>query len=678
MTLPNAITRSVARARRKLQRRTAILWQYAYGVKCRFTKIKLRCNGILVFAFFLLLVSIIPFLFSAYVFPVVQANLDAYYATDKAIEGLRDLLLSVGGALIGATAIVTSLVLFAMQVNIERMPHGLFRRLSTDRKLLGAFAIAFVLAVGVAVLSTFTEPSTSAQVLISAAEATTFILVLFWYAYRRALVLINPLQQLEILIHDTCRVMRLWDRRARRAKALFEREESVIAAKSSMDSTHDLARTRYFESNGHWIDGAMRGIRHAMSFARRYAEQGDYEVSDAAWNAVVTINAEYIKAKGKTFYASPPFMEDPRSRDTLINDTLESVRQNLQMGITRRDERQIEQLLRAIAELAHLYHDIDYSSPYATKDHAHLAAEYLASAVQTVVPHDMVDVLLQGERLMGRCAQRFIAYGNAKDIAILSDKIATIACTGCAKEEYRPVTMEGMAQLANLTFDLFFSKSGNTRFAIREVRWRVAMVSKMFLKVPDTPQSSTHSYYLGPYYSAMSQQSLMVRLMVLVNALSQEQADNTDAQLIIRNMERWADGLYQTTKELLLGAIATRSYFTSDMILWITNVTKILLGVSGAPACNRNRQGELLKHARLLIGTLTWIPDDKESMRFVENFELTEALFGAAMDARNRDFDDISKEIGKSLLSWSFKGAGHLAEWGVLDRGLCACAVYLR
>src|SRR5262245_58061172 len=58
--------------------------------------------------------------------------------TEGRLESLRALLLALGAALIGAAAIVSSLVLFAMQVNVERMPHALFRRLSPDVRLLAA------------------------------------------------------------------------------------------------------------------------------------------------------------------------------------------------------------------------------------------------------------------------------------------------------------------------------------------------------------------------------------------------------------------------------------------------------------------------------------------------------------------------------------------------------------
>ncbi len=667
---PN-IDLAVKRIRKAVARRIAAFWQYTYRAQHQLGVWKSRYGSIAFYALLLLLVSA-----SAYLSSALQNVLASYYSTEHAIEGLRGLILNVGSALIGAAAIVTSLVLFAMQVNIERMPHGLFRRLSADRKLLGAFALAFLLAIGVATLTTFVDQARLAHVVLAASWAVVFILISFMYAYRRALVLINPLQQLGILIQDTRKELRTWARRAQRAMPLLERDESASATSSPSDSTHDLARTAFFQINNQWTDGTKRAVRHAMSFARRYAEQGDYEVSGAALNAVVGINAAYIDSKGKTFYANNPFVENPFSSDGFINDTLEHLRQNLQSGIARRDEQQIEQTLQAMAALVRVYLGIDYSSPHASKSHAQLAAGYLASAVQSVVPHGMADVLLEGQRLMGQSAQYILAHGDLNDIAVLSEKIALIACTGCAKEDYRPVTMEGMAQLANLTFDLLRSGSRDIHFAVGEVRRDVALVAKLFLNVPDTPLSSSHSTFLGPYYSSTSMQSLRSRFAALANAISEAQPDNTDAQSIIRNIERWADGLYQTEKELLLEAVKAKSHFAFDMIHWITGVTEILLAVSNAPACDHHSQEELQKHARWLIATLTWIPDDKESVKFVENFQMTETLFEAAIDARNRGCDEIAKEIGASLLSWTFKGGRYETGWGILERGLCGLAAF--
>lgn len=659
-----------ARARKAIRRGYAKSWYYLYKAQYLIAAWRTRRAGLVLGVLLLLLLAL-----SVYLSPMIQTELEANYASEKGIEALRSLVLNLGSTLIGAAAIVSSLVMFAMQVNIERMPHGLFRRLSADSKLLGAFAGAFILAISVAVLSVVTEASRLAIVVLAAGWGIVLILALFMYAYRRALTLINPLQQLGIVIEDARRELRVWVRRAQRAAPLLETEETPKSAPSPLDSTHDVARTVYFQLNAHWTQGAQRAVRHAMSFARRYAEQGDHEISGAALQVVVGINAAYIEAKGKTFYANNFLVENPLASDGFINDTLEHLRQNAQVAIARRDEEQIEQNLQAMAALVQVYLGIDYSSPIASKSHALIAAGYLSSAVQSVIPHNMADVLLEGVRLMGQSAQRFLVHGKSEDIATLSERIALMACTGSAKEDYRPITMEGMTQLANLTFDLLRSRNHDIRFSAGEIRRDVALVAKLFLNVPDTPLSSIHSTFLGPYYSSTSLQSLRARLTTLANAISGAEKDNADAKAIIGNIEQWADDLYETEKDILLAAVKAKSHFAFDMIHWITGITEILLAVSNAPACDDHSQGKLRKHARWLIATLSWIPDDKDTVTFVENYRMTETLFEAAMDASNRDCEEISNEIGEMLLSWTFKGGRYQTGWGILERGLCGLAV---
>ena len=649
-------------AKKKVMRRTATWWRDAYRIQYRLVNWKTRYGGYALAAIFLFLLLVV-----IYLSPILQDVLENHYSSQQRIEDLRALMLNVGSALIGATAIVTSLVLFATQVNVERLPHGLFHRLSKDRKLLGAFGLAFILAIVVTILSTFIDYERLAIVVIIASSAISLILYLFLYAYGRALDLINPLQQLRRLRQTTCKELQAWARRAQRITPLLEGgEESESTASLYVESTHDSARMAFFSfANYYWTDGAKRAIGHAMSFARHYAEQGDYEVSEAALKTIAVINAEYVRSKGKTFYLF--------ETDSFINDTLEHLRKNVQAANARRDEQQIEQTLEAMAVLLEVYLDIDYSSTDATKSHADLAARYLADAVQTVVPHNMADVLMEGQRLMGRCAEGILTRGNPANIATLSEKIALIACTGCVKEEYHPVMKEGMTQLSNLTFDLLvWTKEDDIHFPAREVRRNVAMVVKSFLNVTDT---NIHSTFLGPYYSPISIDSLQGKLMGWVN-IHALKYDNPDTQAFIRNLEKWADGLYQTEKELLLTAIKVKSHFTFNMIHWISGITEILFAVSNAPACDNSTQQKIRRHALWLIGTLDWIPDDQETVTFVESFGVTEILFGAARNARNHGCDEIANKIGEILLSWTVKGGKSQTGWDVLERGLCACAVF--
>ena len=88
------------------------------------------------------------------------------------------------------------------RLNFARIPHGLFRKLSTDFRLLGAFALTFILAIAVALLSLIPDASWAAVALGIATWGNMLILVLFFYAYRRALDLVNPLEQLRLVFTE--------------------------------------------------------------------------------------------------------------------------------------------------------------------------------------------------------------------------------------------------------------------------------------------------------------------------------------------------------------------------------------------------------------------------------------------------------------------------------------------
>ena len=70
--------------------------------------------------------------------------------------------------------------------NVERMPHGLFRKLSLDRRLLGAFTCTFLLAIAITALSFISRNSWPwlAIAIMGAGWGTALILGLFLYAYR--------------------------------------------------------------------------------------------------------------------------------------------------------------------------------------------------------------------------------------------------------------------------------------------------------------------------------------------------------------------------------------------------------------------------------------------------------------------------------------------------------------
>lgn len=312
-------------------------------------------------------------------------------------SAIRSLLQTLAGAMLGATAIVSSLVLFSMQINVDRLPHGLFRHLSTDVRLLIAFASAFILAFLVGIMSLFANKELIGIAILSATWATLLILILFHYSYRRALVLINPLSQLKVVVDKSRRELKKWARRAdQEASLLVEDKNSADVFDKYLSQRYDRGRIVFYQRNPQWSQNALQEVNYLISISRRYIEKGDYEISAAAMDALILINAAYIEAKGKTFFTNKFLIENPMTVDGFINTSLEHLRQSCRIAISRGDEQQINQILKTLAILASRYAQIDYSEQHASKFHAKLAATYLTNAIEQIVPHNMPDVLMNG------------------------------------------------------------------------------------------------------------------------------------------------------------------------------------------------------------------------------------------------------------------------------------------
>lgn len=331
------------------RRAIASSWRHLYIAQYRLAILQAR-HGILAVA--LVLCPIVGV--SIYFKYSLQSALEPHFSSIDKLSDLRSLLLALGGALIGATAIAFTLIMFAMQVNVERMPYGLFRKLSRDARIMGAFVVTFTLAIAVASMSLIPDESWVATAILSSAWGTIFVLLLFLYAYKRALTLINPMKQLSIMIKDANSSMKTWLKRSERIIPLFEGEVTP-EGDGSPKSTHDLTILKLFQANSSWTSSAEQAVRYAMSFATRYAEQGDHEVSGAALSSVVSINQYYVNAKGKTFFHSNGLIEHPLTSDSFINNSLEHLRQAVKAGVARGDERFIEQSFLAIEQLVEVY-----------------------------------------------------------------------------------------------------------------------------------------------------------------------------------------------------------------------------------------------------------------------------------------------------------------------------------
>ena len=624
------------------------------------------------------LVLLAAILASVCAMPFLQRNVGGYFNDEESLATLRTLLGGIGAALIGATTIAFSLVVFAMQINVERMPHGLFRQLSSDRRLLGAFLGSFLTGLVVAATSLIPDGSWAMPAIVTVIWGIAAIMLLFLYAYRRALQLINPIEQLAIMLRVVRRDLQKWSQLAEKTAILLGETLQPGAVDDDAEFHFNAPKAHFFQVNAHWTKSAEQAIHYAISYAKRFAEQGDYEVTDNAFERIMLINATYCTAKRGTFVGTNPFLEMPGTTDGIINTSLEQLRQTMQTALAKGDERLAGSALRTIAGLYGVYLNIEYPGRDRSMHHALLASSYLGSAVESVIPHNMPDLMMEGIRLMGRVSRLALEHTSPTEIVSVIQKIATLSYVGVLRTNHQPVTLTAFEQLADVTYDLLMMGKHDIRFPVRQLRSAVTEAAKRFLETPDTPLSSMHSNTLGSYYSSTSVSSFRARLTSLVNQLLEAPADNSRASEIIRNIETWADQIYAPQKELLLLAVQKRSSFTLDAVAWAVGVSELLNALSNAPACPQHLTEDLRRHAVYLVSTLSWLPDDNDSVTFAENYSITEMLFEAAFDGYHRDCSKFYEGCKELLMAWAKKGGRHESGWGILEtsvKGLVALAI---
>lgn len=602
--------------------------------------------------------------------PTFQSIYSEFFSTTENLASLKSLMAGTSSALIGATAITFSLILFAMQVNIERMPHGLFRKLSSDWVLLSTFIGSFIAALTVGIASLAPLPSRAAMVIWISAWCIITILSLFTLAYRRALKLISPTMQLDIMLQQTSTELRRWETRCNRARPIIEeaRKKANIEIKNNKD--FDDVKFEYLNINPHWDHGARKAVQYAISYAQRFSALGDHEVAASAVRCIMLINATYCSVKNKTFINDTLFFEASNSTDGFINTTLEHFRQMMRVALSNSDERLAIHTLQGIASLAGVYLGIDYANKGIVKKHAGLASGYLQAAVESVLPQNMPDVVMEGIRLMGRTAKAKLDYDGPTATVSLTNKIALISCAGIANPNYRPITLIAFEQISMLTFELIIKSREEINYPIQELRSSITRTTLLMLASPSSPLQCNHRAGLGPYFSSTSTESLLSKLVSLTNELLAVEHDNLHAQFVIANIETWSNQIFLPQKELLLAATNQRSELTFDLIHWAGSVSEALLAIASSPACKEHMKEKLIENATWLINIYSWIPKDAESTRFVENSSLTEVLFDACLQGKKWGSEDYYSATYKLLLQWALRCGQHQECWGSFPKGM--------
>ncbi|MDH8090736.1 hypothetical protein QIG24_27570, partial [Klebsiella pneumoniae] len=75
-------------------------------------------------------------------------------------------------------------------------------------------------------------------------------------------------------------------------------------------------------------------------------------------------------------------------------------------------------------------------------------------AVESVIPHNMADVMMEGIKLMGRNSVNALSYANASDIVGTIQKISIFSAVSLKNTVLQPVTLTAFSQFSDINIQL--------------------------------------------------------------------------------------------------------------------------------------------------------------------------------------------------------------------------------
>lgn len=541
--------------------------------------------------------------------------------------------------MVGVTAIAFMLIVFSLQVNIERLPYGLFHTLGSDKKLMALLETTFSLAILIACLSLIQNSDYAVAIFLVLLESTFIIFFLLYFTYERALKLINPYEQLMLIIEKTDIKLKWWNKRFKRAEPIMKN--------SNVDDNFDWKKDDFFMRNPNYFYEVKNALNFIDSITQRHFNKGDYIVSEMALNTFVSINQLYIKEKKKTFFSYSPLLDTGLWDDEIINKTLEYIRLNFAINLKKSDERALNLLLSCYVKLGMLYTSIEYRTETNSKVHANLASQYLIDDVEKLIQLKNPDLLMNGIKNIEEIINFYIKYGLLIDAVTMVESIGRIGLISALDKVQTPVVQTAMNSFSNITKNLLVSKN-SISFVLEKVNEQINMLAKAVLQY-STGYNCEHS--LGTYFS-YNNNSFMHYLTDLANALLEQESIGKDEEKILDNIVIYADKSYGLNKELFLLALEKQSLSINNFLAWIEQFAYLSLMLS---TLEYSKRTELIKYAIWFLSIISFIPPKKEAIRYAEIFNLTETLFDAGNKYIQQKLFSGVPTIINLLVNWSFK-----------------------
>ena len=261
-------------------------WQTYYTFKNNLAKLKTSKNYPVIFN-----ISIIFLCFSFGLLILFKSkdNFASIFFEREVFLQFKSILLGIGGSLIGATSIAFTFLIFSLQNNLDKLPHGLFRKAGVDSRLVFYYLTSVMLAISICFISLFPDYRYVMVMISMLFLSVGTILIMFILAFKRTLLIVNPVFHIGSAFKSVVKNHKMWETAFKRSEALIEINE--------VSSTHNYKKIQYLTLFPNWSKPTIDGIKHSILLARAFKAKGDLEVCEQALFNVLNINLDYIRTK---------------------------------------------------------------------------------------------------------------------------------------------------------------------------------------------------------------------------------------------------------------------------------------------------------------------------------------------------------------------------------------------
>jgi hypothetical protein len=579
---------------------------------------------------------------------------------------LSDLVLNIGTAFIGSSVIAMSFIVFAMQINIERLPYKLFCHFSKDKKFFRTFIALLYATIFLSVLSIFLDHASKIFIIIFLVVIVICIICIpffFWHLYLRSLDLINPIKQLNILESAQDAKIQEWANCISQKMDLFNKS-TEISSKDYMISVMG----EYVD----FISSIVQMVEGLIALAKHNARHGDYDLVSKALAVIVKINSSYLQIKNNLchkYHCSDLMQMEGKGIFFYIRNAIDQYTEEAIADNSSKAE--IVPLLSSLAELMKACSIIE---PFKyRRNYIFLLYGDFDRAVKALENKGRWDLVGESQNFLGEAVKIFTQMECFFQTLIACQSMVSVAER--ARKNQRPIVVWYVLVELSSIMTVLLKYQGQIDENDHDKAYSVViidtgmLIDKLATLLLDEESSLlffplTSDSTLKPLYYCIDSTNPNCFIGTLHNIAKMFCASENQKQssLFERNITLFAHSLTQSNAFLKKAIqyprhVLLKTYLAHEIIQWILTVVTILFNVY-QKSTYQPRIDVLKKASMLLLSLLEALPDNEDTNTNCFNETLSGLLFNLIHQAKQYQDQNILRILEKIFLDWTFRDKG--------------------